>query len=199
MVSAAVSGCRRGIQNILVLYLNWQGLLYWEFLLSQWEPGDTAVKPRSQECPAKWTLSTSFISATGNFLLLVLFFLSVQCPVWIKLPGYMMSFIGDRFFISSFDIYQGLDGVGHIFLDSGKLLALLPAWYAGTEADGSKLVNVKMDEDPTESGYIKGNDSYSITEVMCTAENTSQISLPLKFNPLFSYPNISCLWLSLCL
>lgn len=39
-MSAAVSGCCEKMQNILMLYLNWHGFLYWEVLLSQWEPGD---------------------------------------------------------------------------------------------------------------------------------------------------------------
>lgn len=66
MMSAAMSGCGKRMQNILMPYLNWQSLLYWEFLLSQWEPGDTAVKPRSKNCPVKGALSTCFASSTVN-------------------------------------------------------------------------------------------------------------------------------------
>lgn len=67
IVSAAVSGCCKRMQNIPMLYLNWQGLLYWEFLLSQWELGDIAVKPSSKDCPVNGALSTSFASSTVNF------------------------------------------------------------------------------------------------------------------------------------
>lgn len=66
MMSAAMSGCGKRMQNILMPYLNWQSLLYWDFLLSQWEPGDIAVKPRSKNCPVKGALSTSFASSIVN-------------------------------------------------------------------------------------------------------------------------------------
>lgn len=69
-MSAAVSGCCKRMLNILMPYLNWHGLLYWEFLLSQWEPGDfwgTLLSNLAEDCPVKGALSKSFASSTENF------------------------------------------------------------------------------------------------------------------------------------
>lgn len=69
-MSAAVSGCCERMQSILMLYLNWHGLLYWELLLSQREPGDfwgTWLSNQAADCPVKGALSTSFAFSTEKF------------------------------------------------------------------------------------------------------------------------------------
>lgn len=97
MMSAAVSGCCRGTQNILMLYLNWQGLTIsgiFAVLVGAWRYGCQTKKPRMSCKESPVNLFHFFHSKVFSVLFLLW---GSMCLFGLQLLLSMLSFIWNKF------------------------------------------------------------------------------------------------------